>query len=121
MRILLDENFPIQLYRRLQDTGHAAEHIIALGLRGISDDQIRQRLAVEVDLLFLTQDTEFADLPPRTAATVMISRVPQSIPIAQRVEVWLRAISRFLNQPSPGTLFELLPDGRVVEWEIRDL
>ena len=121
MRILLDENFPIQLYRRLQDTGHAAEHIIALGLRGISDDQIRQRLVVEADLLFLTQDTEFADLPSETAATVMISRVPQSIPIAQRVEVWLRAISPFLERPSPGTLFELLPDGRIVEWEIRSL
>ena len=39
MRILLDENFPIQLYRRLQESGHAAEHIIALGLRGISDEQ----------------------------------------------------------------------------------
>jgi predicted nuclease of predicted toxin-antitoxin system len=65
MRILLDENFPIQLYRRLQETGHAAEHIIALGLRGITDDQIRQRLAVEADLLFLTQDTEFATFRPR--------------------------------------------------------
>src|SRR5689334_11821524 len=112
MRVLLDENFPIQLYRRLQVSGHAAEHIIGLGLRGISDEHIRQRLAVEVDLLFLTQDTEFADLPSATAATVMISRVPQSIPIAQRVEVWWRAISDFLEHPPPGTLFELLPDGR---------
>ena len=51
----------------------------------------------------------------------MISRVPQSIPIAQRVEVWLHAISAFLEHPFPGTLFELLPDGRVVEWEIRNL
>jgi predicted nuclease of predicted toxin-antitoxin system len=121
MRILLDENFPIQLYRRLQESGHAAEHIIALGLRGISDEQIRRRLAVEADLLFLTQDTEFADLPSETAATIMISRVPQSMPIAQRVEVWLHAIAAFLEHPSPGTLFELLPDGRVVEWEIRNL
>ena len=121
LRILLDENFPIQLYRRLQETGHGAEHIIALGLRGISDDQIRQRLAVEADLLFLTQDTEFADLRSETAATVMISRVPQSIPIAQRVEVWLQAVSAFLEHPSPGKLFELLLDGRVVQWEIRNL
>lgn len=121
MRILLDENFPIQLYRRLHETGHAAEHIIALGLRCIPDHQIRQRLAVEADLLFLTQDTEFADLPSETAATVMISRVPQSSPIAQRVEVWLHAISAFLEHPSRGTLFEFLPDGRVVEWEIRNL
>jgi hypothetical protein len=119
MRILLDENFPIQLYRRLQATGHETEHIIALGLRGISDDEIRRRLAVEAELLFLTQDTEFADLASETAATVMISRVPQSIPIAQRVEVWWHAVSAFLEQPSAGKLLELLPDGQVVEWEVR--
>lgn len=51
----------------------------------------------------------------------MISRVPQSIPIAQRVEVWSHAISAFLEHPSLGKLLELLPDGRVVEWEIRNL
>jgi hypothetical protein len=28
---------------------------------------------------------------------------------------------RLLEHPSPGTLFELLADGRVVEWEIRNL
>lgn len=121
MRILLDENFPIQLHRRLRDTGHEADHIIALGLRGISDAEIRLRLAAEPDLLFLTQDTEFANLPSEIAATVMISRVPQSLPIAERVEVWSHAISAFLEQPSAGKLFELLPDGQVVEWEVRDL
>lgn len=51
----------------------------------------------------------------------MISRVPQSLPIAERVEVWSHAISAFLEQPSAGKLFELLPDGQVVEWEVRDL
>jgi predicted nuclease of predicted toxin-antitoxin system len=60
MKILLDENFPIQLYRRLQHEGYDAEHIIALGLRGLPDADIRLRLAAEADLLFLTQDTEFA-------------------------------------------------------------
>jgi hypothetical protein len=34
LRILLDENFPLQLYRRLLDAGHDAEHIIALSQRG---------------------------------------------------------------------------------------
>ncbi len=50
MKILLDENFPIQLYRRLNEAGHDAEHIITLGLRGVSDDEIRRRLATETDL-----------------------------------------------------------------------
>lgn len=121
MRILLDENFPIQLYRRLQETGHSAEHIIALGLRGLpGDDDIRRRLAVEADLVFLTQDTEFAELPSDTAATVIISRVPQAMPIALRVELWLHAIEDFLRNSTEEKLFEVLPDGRVVAWRVRD-
>ncbi len=74
----------------------------------------------EADLLFLTQDTEFADLPADTAATVMSSRVPQFIPIARRVDLWLHAVDDFLQHPRPGRLFEVFPDGRVVGWEIRD-
>ncbi len=120
MKILLDENFPIQLNRRLKEAGHDAEHIITLGLRGVSDDEIRRRLATETDLLFLTQDTEFFELPLGTAAIVMISRVPQAIPIARRVDLWDHAIDDFLQRPIPGRLFELLSDGRVVAWNIRD-
>ena len=120
MRILLDENFPIQLYRRLQQAGYDAEHIIALGLRGLPDADIRLRLAVEADLLFLTQDTEFADLSSATVATVMISRVPQAIPIAQRVDLWLHAIDDFARHLPPGRLFEILPDGKVVAWRAHD-
>lgn len=121
MRILLDENFPVQLHRRLREVGYDAEHIIALGLRGLPDVEIRRRLAVEADLVFLTQDTEFAELPEATAATVMISRVPQAIPIAERVEVWLQAMGGFLVHPIPGRLFEVLADGRVVVWRTQDL
>jgi hypothetical protein len=120
MRILLDENFPIQLYRRLQEVGHDAEHIIALGLRGLPDTEIRRRLAVEADLAFLTQDTEFAELPAATMATIMISRVPQAIPIAERVDMWLHAIDDFLEHPIPGRLFEILANGQVVAWRAQE-
>lgn len=41
--------------------------------------------------------------------------------VAERVEVWSHAISAFLEHPSAGKLFELLADGQVVEWEVRDL
>jgi hypothetical protein len=69
--------------------------------------------------LFLTQDTEFADLAPDIVATVMISRVPQAIPITRRVELWEHAIDGFLLHPIPGRLFEVLGDGRVVAWDFR--
>lgn len=120
MKILLDENFPIQLYRRLQEVGYDAEHIIALGLRGLPDNEIRRRLAIEANLVFLRQDTEFAEPPADAAATVVVSRIPQAVPIARRVELWLDAIDNLLRHPGPGRLFEILPDGQVVAWEVRD-
>ena len=57
MIILLDENFPLALYTRLQKEGFQAEHIL-LGQRGILDSQIMARLEKE-ELLFLTQDEDF--------------------------------------------------------------
>lgn len=68
MRFLLDENFPIQLQQRLLAAGHLADHIIALGQRGMPDSQIRQRLVQEPDLVFVTQDTEFEELALVTTA-----------------------------------------------------
>ena len=47
MRILLDENFPLALVRKLRDEGRDAEHIIALGLRGSPDSRILERLNSE--------------------------------------------------------------------------
>jgi hypothetical protein len=57
LKILLDENFPLALYRRLAADGEDVEHIITLGWRGASDRRIRDRL-VEKHLLFLTQDED---------------------------------------------------------------
>jgi len=114
LRFLLDENFPVQLHRRLIAAGHHADHIITLGLRGLPDDQIRQRLLEEPDLVFMTQDTEFEDLAAGTRATVIISRVPQHLRIADRVELWANTIDAFVAQAPSGKVFELLPDGSLV-------
>ncbi len=85
MKVLLDENFPLPLYHRLRAAGHDAEHIIVLGQRGIPDSAIRQRLMAE-ELVFLTNDTEFEDLPADYRAQVVISRVPQRLPTTRRAE-----------------------------------
>jgi len=57
MIILLDENFPLRFYTRLQKEGFSAEHIL-LTHRGIHDRDIFIRLRQE-ELLFLTQDEDF--------------------------------------------------------------
>jgi len=120
VKILLDENFPLPLYHRLQAAGHDAEHIIALGQRGLPDSAIRERLAAE-EIVFLTQDTEFEDLPSAYRGIVIISRVSQSLPIAARVDIWFQALDDFLARPTAGKLFDLLENGDIVAWEIHDL
>ena len=93
MIILLDENFPLRFYIRLQNEGLAAQHIL-LTDRGIHDDQIIARLMQE-EVLFLTQDEDFVAAAPDCEASIIWSRVSQSMAIEQRVEIWLNAVRQF--------------------------
>lgn len=120
MKILLDENFPLPLYRRLREEGYDAVHVIAPGQRGMPDSALRQRLAAE-ERVFLTNDTEFEDLAADYRAQVIISRLPQRLPISQRVEIWLKGLQAFFERKPAGKLFELMPNGDIVAWEIKEL
>ena len=102
MRILLDENFPLQLYRHLLARGHDAEHIIVLGQRGLADSAIIARVAADPDLVLVTQDDDFAGVVPPEGGAVIISRVPQSLPIRARVDLWSRALEEFLAERPPA-------------------
>ena len=107
--------FPLPLYYRLQSAGHAVEHIIVLGQRGIKDSELRKRVATE-DLVLLTQDTEFEDIPVDVRGKIIISRVRQSLPIQQRVDLWFRALDEFLLSPPREKVFELLENGDILPW-----
>ena len=95
MKIVLDENFSLALVRSLHEEGREVKHIILLGLRGAPDSTIIERLNSE-ELLFLTHDQEFLDLP-LTRSAVIISRVTQSLPLGVRLETWLKAIREFFS------------------------
>lgn len=103
MTILLDENFPLALVHRLRDEGHNAEHIILLGLRGSPDRGILERLNSE-EVLFLTHDLEFLELP-LTLSTVIVSPVTRSLPIGARIDIWLKAIREYFSHQWPEKLF----------------
>ena len=77
MKILLDENFPLALYRRLTADGEDVEHIITLGWRGAPHRRIRERL-VEKQLLFLTQDDDFLFEPTESAGLSAACDPPSS-------------------------------------------
>lgn len=115
MRILLDENFPLALLRALSADCESVEHIITLGLRGTSDQEIRQSLLDE-SVLFLTNDEDFL-FARSTDATIVVSRVRQSRRLVERVEVWRRAVLDLLAHPRHERRFELLDDGSLLAWE----
>jgi len=115
LRILLDENFPLALCRTLEAAGEQVDHIITLGWRGAPDRLIRERL-FDKDVLFLTQDEDFLHDEP-TAAIVVLSRVRQSRPLAERIDVWRRAILELLPKTRRELRFELMDDGTLLAWE----
>ncbi len=119
MKILLDENFPVALYRRLRLAGYDVEHIIVLGQRGLPDSAIRERLRVE-ELILLTQDVEFANIRGEYRGTIIISRVRQRLPIQRRTQIWLSAIERFLSERPAGKLLDLMETGELLAFETRD-
>lgn len=91
-----------------------------LGQRGAADSKIVARVATEPELVFVTQDDDFASLVPKDGGAMIIFRVPQSLPIRSRVDLWSRALEGFLAEPSSGPLFELLATGEIVAWDIRE-
>lgn len=119
MKILLDENFPLPLYRRLRLSGYDVEHIIVLGQRGLPDSAIRERVVRE-ELVLLTQDADFATVSGEHRGTILISRVRQSLPIQKRTKIWLSAIEKFLSERPAGKLFDLLETGELIAFETRD-
>jgi hypothetical protein len=114
VKILLDENFPLGLLRRLHADGYAAEHIITLGWRGAPDTRIRERLQDE-QVLFLTQDEDFL-FGPAVPAIVVVSRVKQSRRLNDRIEIWRSAVRNLANTPRHERLFELMDDATLAPW-----
>jgi hypothetical protein len=66
--------------------------------------------------LFLTNDEDFL-FDRATEATVVVSRVRQSRRLAERVEVWRRAVLDLIKNPRPERRFELMDDGSLLAWE----
>ena len=115
MRFLLDENFPLGLQRVLQNDGFATDHIITLGWRGASDERIRERLQ-DAQVVFLTHDDDFLS-GESVAAVVVLSRVRQSRPLKERIEVWRKACHDVAQMPRVQRLFELTDEGLLLPWQ----
>ena len=89
MKVLLDENFPLGLVRVLQADGLHVEHIITLN-----------------DFLFGTS----------VDATIIVSRVRQSRLLADRIDVWRKAIASVAAAAQTTRVFELTDEGVLEPW-----
>ncbi len=119
MKILLDESFPLRLLTVLRDEGMEVEHIITLDWRGASDRRIREKVEQE-PLLFLTQDQEFLDQTLQ-AGVIVVSKVGQSRPVADRIELWVAAVRELMTTTRKELLFELTDEGVLVPVTVIDL
>jgi predicted nuclease of predicted toxin-antitoxin system len=116
MKILLDENFPLGLVRKLRNEGSEVEHIVVLGLSGVPDATIVARLNAEETLL-LTHDEDFLGIP-LTRSAVTLSRVTQTLPVSERSEIWIRAIREYFSHDWSERLFEVYDNGQLVPWKL---
>jgi hypothetical protein len=114
VKVLLDENFPLGLLRRLHADGFAAEHIITLGWRGAPDTRIREHIQDD-QVIFLTQDDDFLS-GTAVSAIVVVSRVKQSRRLHDRIEIWRSAVSELARASRPERVFELMDDGTLTPW-----
>jgi hypothetical protein len=114
VKVLLDENFPLGLVRALEADGLHVEHIITLNWRGASDTRIRERLS-DKDVVFLTQDDDFL-FGTSVDATIVVSRVRQSRRLADRIEVWRKAIASLSAVAQTTRVFELTDEGVLKAW-----
>ncbi len=120
-KILLDENFPLDLHQQLKSLGHDVDHIIPLRIRGIPDQEIVRRMR-ESPCIFLTQDDDFFDQPKMGDSVVLLSRVPQRLPISERTRIWVKAIQTFFEnfKDSKPRLYEIGPTGEIIPWKTID-
>jgi hypothetical protein len=110
----LTKNIPLGLLRSLQHDGLSAQHIITLGWRGASDARIRERLQDD-QLVFLTQDEDFL-LGEASRAIIVLSRVRQSRPLKDRIEIWRHSVRELLQASKPERLYELMDNGARLPW-----
>ena len=95
--------------------------MIPLKLRGTSDRDVVRRLE-GTPCIFLTQDEDFFDFPKMGESIVLLSHVPQRMPISERTRIWIKAMRTFFEdyKDAKHRLFEIGPDGEIMPWETPD-
>lgn len=107
MRFLVDANIPRSALDAFARSGHQADHVNDVGLKGAPDEQIARR-AQETHAAIVTRDLDFADIrqyPPADYQGIIVMRLPDDV-IARDI---VKILERFLAHPEiavrlPGRL-----------------
>ncbi len=118
MRALLDENIPLGLARQLRADGWEVDHPILSGRRGLPDAHFAALVEHESDVVFLTQDSDFELATSPALGQLVVSRVRQTRPLAQRLEIWAAAFESLRVAPRLERRLKLLDDGRLIPLQI---
>lgn len=74
MRVLLDENLPVQLADRLMEQ-HEARHVTHLGWKGLPNSELLHRAVAEGFDVLLTGDTHMADQQDLTQFNLAVVQI----------------------------------------------
>jgi predicted nuclease of predicted toxin-antitoxin system len=103
---LADENMPKLLVSALRAAGHAAEDVYMAGLRGQLDADIYAYAQAHRQTI-ITGDLDFANVtrypPPHFG--IIVVRLPNMVPPAERVQEVLNALMILEGQRLANTLF----------------
>ena len=114
MDFLVDEDLPRSLVGDLRQAGLTAEHVIDLGMRGRSDDDILA-LARSRNLVLVTGDVGFGNLfryPPKTHAGIVVARLPNELPTATTNTLIVAVLLGLTSEEVVGGLVIIEP-GRI--------
>ena len=102
---LVDEDLPASLVAELRNQRYQAEHIYDAGLQGHSDEDVFQYAQTHQQAI-ITNDLDFSNIkqytPPHHG--IIVLRLANSVPPAQRNHHVLQAIQQLQGQQLENTL-----------------
>jgi predicted nuclease of predicted toxin-antitoxin system len=110
---LIDENMSVTLVDALRAAGHAAEHVYDAGLQGQLDTAIFA-YAQRQQQTIITNDLDFSNIReyPPPHAGIVVARLPNEMPLADRINEMMGALATLAGQKLNNTLVIVEP-GRV--------
>ena len=114
MRLLVDEDLPRSLVQSLRDAGIEAQHVVDLGLRGRSDDEIFEH-ALAGKLALLSADMGFGNIlryPLGSHSGIVVARFPNELSTHALADAVIEALRHLTEKDLHGSLVIIEP-GRV--------